>query len=91
MDPCFEEGLDIVSWTRKNLQENDECICFLDEEISYWDGDEQLKALKLLDLALECTEQMADRRPSMREVVAFLIKMNDKHARTIHDGQSSRV
>ncbi|KAM4068632.1 hypothetical protein ACB094_12G027600 [Castanea mollissima] len=91
VDPCFEEGLDIVSWTRKNLQENDECICFLDEEISYWDEDEQQKALKLLDLALECTEQMADRRPSMRDVVAFLIKMNDKHARTIHDRQSSRV
>ncbi len=91
VDPCYEEGLDIVYWTRKNLQENDECIRFLDEEISYWDRDEQQKALKLLDLALECTEQVADRRPSMRDVVAFLIKMNDKHARTIHDRQSAMV
>ncbi|KAB1205188.1 Receptor-like protein kinase [Morella rubra] len=82
VDSCFEDGLDIVSWTRKNLQENDECICFLDEEISYWGRDGQQKALKLLDMALDCTEQVADRRPSMRDVVGFLTKLNDNHARS---------
>lgn len=91
VDPCFEEGLDIVSWTKKNLQENDDCICFLDEEINYWDRDEQQKALKLLDLALECTEQVADARPSMRDVVAFRIKLNDKHATSSSNRQSSRL
>lgn len=91
VDPCFEEGLDIVSWTKKNLQENDDCICFLDEEINYWDRDEQQKALKLLDLALECTEQVADARPSMRDVVAFRIKLNDKHATSLSNRQSSRL
>lgn len=91
VDLCFEEGLDIVSWTKKNLQENDDCICFLDEEINYWDRDEQQKALKLLDLALECTEQVADARPSMRDVVAFRIKLNDKHATSSSNRQSSRL
>ncbi|KAJ6418884.1 hypothetical protein OIU84_002121 [Salix udensis] len=68
VDPSFEEGLDIVSWTRKKLEENDECVCFLDREISFWNRDEQQKALKLLELALECTESVADKRPSMRDV-----------------------
>lgn len=81
VDPYFEEGFDIVSWTRKNLKENNDFAWFFDEEISYWDGDEQQKALMLLDLALECTETAADRRPSMRDVVGYLIKMNDKHER----------
>ncbi|KAK9291850.1 hypothetical protein L1049_019800 [Liquidambar formosana] len=83
VDPCFEEGLDIVTWTRKNLQEDNEWFCFLDKEISFWDGDEQFKALKLLDLALECTEFAADIRPSMRDVVASLTKLNDKYHRSV--------
>ncbi|XP_041013316.1 leucine-rich repeat receptor-like protein kinase PEPR2 [Juglans microcarpa x Juglans regia] len=91
VDPCFEEGLDIVSWSKKKLQENDEFIGFFDEEICYWDRDEQQKALKLLDLALECTEQVADARPSMRDVVAFLIKLNDKHATSLSNRRSSRL
>ncbi|OMO97810.1 hypothetical protein COLO4_14354 [Corchorus olitorius] len=78
VDPCFEEGQDIVSWTRKNLEENEEYICFLDEEISLWDDDEQRKALRMLELALQCTQAMADTRPSMRDVVASLIRINDK-------------
>ncbi|KAK0593134.1 hypothetical protein LWI29_031573 [Acer saccharum] len=78
VDPSFEEGVDIVSWTRKKLLENDDSILFLDEEINYWESDDQRKALKLLEMALDCTEQVADTRPSMRDVVGFLIRLNDK-------------
>ncbi|KAJ7965269.1 Leucine-rich repeat receptor-like protein kinase [Quillaja saponaria] len=90
VDPCFEEGLDIVSWTKKKLQDSDECLCFLDEEISYWDKEEQQKALRLLDLAVECTQVVADARPSMRDVVAFLIKLNDRHEKSVYVGQTSK-
>lgn len=91
VDPCFEEGLDIVSWTRKNLEEENESFWLFDEEISLWDVGEQRKALKLLDLALECTETAADKRPSMRDVVGYLIKLNDKYERTVNIGYISRV
>lgn len=83
VDPCFEEDKYIVSWTRRKLQENDESICFLDEEINFWDGEDQLKALKLLELALDCTEQRAEMRPSMRDVIGSLIKLNNKNERSI--------
>ncbi|GMP25000.1 hypothetical protein CsSME_00002067 [Camellia sinensis var. sinensis] len=76
VDPCFEEGLDIVSWVRKNLQKKDESFWFLDEEVGFWDVNEQWKAVKLLDLALQCTEQVAQSRPSMRDVVGSLTKLN---------------
>ncbi|GLT48297.1 hypothetical protein SLA2020_219300 [Shorea laevis] len=82
VDPCFGESLDIVSWCRGKLQENEESICFLDKEISLWENNEQQKALDLLELAVQCTQIVADRRPSMRDVVAYLIKLNDKHDRT---------
>ncbi|XP_062074837.1 leucine-rich repeat receptor-like protein kinase PEPR1 [Humulus lupulus] len=79
VDPSFEEGLDIVSWTRKSLEENSDCLCLFDEEISHWEESEQQKALSLLDLALECTETLPSMRPSMRDVVGFLIKLNDRN------------
>lgn len=89
VDPSFEEGLDIVSWTRKNLQENDECCSFLDVEIGSWNVDEQWKALKLLELALDCTELEPGIRPSMRDVVGYLIKLNDKQEGTVYTRENS--
>ncbi|KAJ9174334.1 hypothetical protein P3X46_017367 [Hevea brasiliensis] len=77
VDPSFEEGQDIASWMRKKLQDNDEYICFLDEQISFWEIDEQKRALRLLELGLECTEPLPDVRPSMRKVVVSLIKLNN--------------
>ncbi|WKA07709.1 hypothetical protein VitviT2T_025495 [Vitis vinifera] len=89
VDPSFEEGLDIASWTRKNLQENNECCSFLDVEIGSWNVDEQWKALKLLELALDCTELEPGIRPSMRDVVGYLIKLNDKQEGTVHTRDNS--
>ncbi|XP_010520939.1 PREDICTED: leucine-rich repeat receptor-like serine/threonine-protein kinase At1g17230 [Tarenaya hassleriana] len=75
VDPSFEEGLDIVSWTKLNLLEDEEPIGFFDKEISHWVGVEQEKALGLLELALQCTEQTAESRPSMRDVLRSLMKL----------------
>lgn len=85
VDPSFEEGMDIVSWTRMKLLEDNDSILFLDEEISYWESEDQRKALRLLELSLDCTEQLAYKRPSMRDVVAFLIRLNDdKYEKSEH-------
>ncbi|MCD9644294.1 hypothetical protein HAX54_032476 [Datura stramonium] len=71
VDPSFEEGLDIVFWVRKNLQRSsNNFLCFLDEEINLWDVDEQWKALKIVDLALQCAQVEASTRPAMRDVVS---------------------
>ncbi|MCE5166540.1 hypothetical protein HAX54_021507 [Datura stramonium] len=78
VDPSFEEGLDIVFWVRKNLQRSsNNFLCFLDEEINLWDVDEQWKALKIVDLALQCAQVEASTRPAMRDVVRFLIELNN--------------
>lgn len=84
VDPCFEEGLDIVAWCRRNVQENEVCLSVLDEEIRFWDGDELQKALGLLELGLQCTEMEAHKRPSMRNVVVNIIKLNDKYQRNVN-------
>ena len=51
----------------------------LDEEIMYWHGDEQSKALDLLDLAMSCTQVAFQARPSMREVASTLMRIDDEY------------
>lgn len=79
VDPCFEDEHDIVSWVRAKLQDNSDDSCpfsFLDEEIEYWEEEERIKAVKLLELALSCTQFAYEGRPSMRQVVRDLFKIN---------------
>ncbi|XP_060203974.1 LRR receptor-like serine/threonine-protein kinase GSO1 [Lycium barbarum] len=78
VDPSFEEGLDIVFWVRKNLQRSNNFHCFLDEEISLWDVEEQWKALKIVDLALQCAQLEASTRPAMSDVVRSLDELNNR-------------
>ncbi|KAL2556288.1 Leucine-rich repeat receptor-like protein kinase PEPR2 [Forsythia ovata] len=92
VDSSFEEGLDIASWVRKNLQSNssDFLSCF-DEEIQCWDLEEQRKALDLMDIAIKCTEFMADNRPSMREVVGSLISLNCRRKSSVNNTGNSGI
>ena len=75
VDPSFEEGLDIVFWVRKNLQRSNNILSFLDEEIRLWNVEEQWKALKIVDLALQCAQLEASIRPAMRDVVRSLVEL----------------
>ena len=79
VDPAFGDGVDIVTWMRSNLKQADRrpaAMSCLDEEIVYWPEDEQAKALDLLDLAISCTQAACQSRPSMREVVNTLVRMD---------------
>jgi len=79
IDPCFEDEHDIVSWVRAKLQDKSDdsyLFSFLDEEIEYWEDEERIKAVKLLELALSCTQFAYEERPSMRQVVRDLFKIN---------------
>lgn len=78
VDPAFGDSVDIVTWMRSNLTQADRRVIMecLDEEIMYWPEDEQAKALDLLDLAMYCTQLACQSRPSMREVVNNLMRMD---------------
>jgi len=83
VDPVFGDGVDIVAWMRLNLKHSDYCsvMSFLDEEIMYWPEDEKAKALDLLELAISCTQVAFESRPSMREVVGTLMRIDDQYSR----------
>lgn len=78
MDPSFDEGLDIVSWVRNNVRGYEDLFSCLDEEIQYWEKEDQQEAMVMMDLALQCTEMVPDIRPSMRDVVSSLLKFRQK-------------
>lgn len=77
VDPSFGDGVDIATWIRTKLKQSYPCsiISLMDEEIMYWPEDEQEKALEFLDLAVSCTQVACQSRPSMREVVNMLLKI----------------
>lgn len=81
VDPAFGDGVDIVAWMTLNLKHANYCsmMSLLDEEIMYWPQDEQSKALDLLELAISCTLVAFESRPSMREVVGTLMRIDDQH------------
>lgn len=78
MDPAFGDGVDIVTWMRSNLTQADHgsIMSCLDEESMYWPEYDQAKALELLDLAISCTHMSCQSRPSMREVVNILMRID---------------
>ena len=83
IDPAFGDGVDIVAWIASNLVHEDHCSVMncLDEEILYWPEDEQAKALDLLELAISCTQIAFQSRPSMREVVSSLMRIEDQYSK----------
>ena len=78
VDPAFGDGVDIVTWMRSNLTQadNGSIMSCLDEEIMYWPEYDQAKALDLLDLAISCTQISCQLRPSMREVINILMRID---------------
>uniref|UniRef100_J3N113 non-specific serine/threonine protein kinase n=1 Tax=Oryza brachyantha TaxID=4533 RepID=J3N113_ORYBR len=79
VDPAFGDGVDIVTWMRSNLgqaADGRSIMNCLDEEIMYWPEDEQSKALDLLDLAMSCAQLACQSRPSMRDVVNNLMRID---------------
>ncbi|XP_044460128.1 leucine-rich repeat receptor-like protein kinase PEPR2 [Triticum aestivum] len=80
VDPAFGDGVDMVTWMRSNLTvqaDYGSIMSCLDEEIMYWPEHEQAKALDLLDLAVSCTQTACQSRPSMREVVNILMRIDE--------------
>lgn len=66
-----EEGVDLPRWVQSVVQEEWNTEVFDMELLRYQTVEEEM--VKLLQLALECTEQYPDKRPSM-DVVASRIE-----------------
>lgn len=78
VDPCFEDGDDIVRWVKQTLEDSGNPYGVMDEVMDYWMENDRDEAAEVLGLALNCCESMPDARPSMREVVDQLVKVKSR-------------
>jgi serine/threonine protein kinase len=78
VDPCFEDGDDIVRWVKRRLEDSGNPFGGMDEEIDYWMENERDEASEVLGLAMDCCQSLPDARPSMREVVDQLVKVKSR-------------
>ncbi|XP_054780868.1 receptor-like protein kinase isoform X4 [Prosopis cineraria] len=71
VDPSFKEGIEIVSWVRSLWQEARGIYKIIDsslvEEVS--DPNVLKRVINVLLVALRCTEEDPDMRPTMRDVI----------------------
>lgn len=78
VDPCFEDGDDIVRWVKQRLEDSGNPYGVMDEVMDYWMENDRDEAAEVLGLAVNCCESMPDARPSMREVVDQLVKVKSR-------------
>ncbi len=97
-DPSKGKNFDLISWVKARLKEQQqECSADLFDIRLRKSGLENYSMLKVLHLALQCTNSSPDQRPSMDEVVEQLSSVynsldsddeenrDDKKAVTCHD------
>lgn len=70
-----EDSLDVVKWVRRKVNINNGSFQVLDPKISSSSNQE---ALGMLEIALQCTSVMPEKRPSMCEVVVALRSLVSK-------------
>lgn len=70
-----EDSLDVVKWVRRKVNITNGAFLVLDPNIS---SSCKQEALGMLEIALQCTSVMPEKRPSMSEVVAALQSLGSK-------------
>ncbi|KAJ7544589.1 hypothetical protein O6H91_09G084200 [Diphasiastrum complanatum] len=71
----FGDEADLVSWVRSKIHMKGDAIDLLDPRIR--DSERAETSMKLcLQLAMRCTSEFAQLRPSMRDVVEILLQLN---------------
>lgn len=78
-----EEGVDLPRWVQSVVREEWTSEVFDSELLRYQSVEEEM--MQLLQLAVDCTVQYPDKRPSMAEVVA---RIEDIHRSSVDKGES---
>ncbi|CAA7401401.1 unnamed protein product [Spirodela intermedia] len=78
-----EEGVDLPRWVQSVVREEWTSEVFDSELLRYQNVEEEM--MQLLQLAVDCTVQYPDKRPSMAEVVA---RIEDIHRSSVDKGES---
>lgn len=72
VDPSFPEGLHVIQWVRDHLKSKRDPVEILDPKLQGHPDTQIQEMLQALGIALLCTSNRADDRPTMKDVAALL-------------------
>lgn len=75
--PVVDEMTDLVSWIKDSIRKNQGPDEVLDPRLEELDGPLRREILLVLKIALFCTKEMPEERPTMRNVVEMLRQARD--------------
>lgn len=72
VDPTFPDGLHVIQWVRDHLKSKQDPVDIIDTKLQGHPDTQIQEMLQALGIALLCTSNRAEDRPTMKDVVALL-------------------
>ncbi|XP_015882601.1 leucine-rich repeat receptor-like serine/threonine-protein kinase RGI4 [Ziziphus jujuba] len=79
VDPSFTEGQHVIQWVRDHLKCKKDPVETLDPKLQGHPDSQIQEMLQALGIALLCTSNRADDRPTMKDVAALLREIRQEH------------
>lgn len=79
VDPSFPENQHLIQWVRDHLKSKRDPVDIIDPKLQGHPDTQIQEMLQALGIALLCTSNRADDRPTMKDVVALLKEIRHDH------------
>jgi len=79
-DPSFPDGQHVIQWVRDHLKRKKDPVDVIDPRLQGHPDTQIQEMLQALGIALLCTSNRAEDRPTMKDVVALLKEIIHEHA-----------
>ncbi|KAK6153274.1 hypothetical protein DH2020_012913 [Rehmannia glutinosa] len=80
VDPSFPDGHHVIQWVRDHLKSKNDPVDIIDQKLQGHPDTQIQEMLQALGIALLCTSNRPDDRPTMKDVVALLKEIKQEHA-----------
>lgn len=79
VDPSFPDGQHVIQWVRDHLKSKKDPVDVIDPRLQGHPDTQIQEMLQALGIALLCTSNRAEDRPTMKDVVALLKEIIHEH------------
>lgn len=80
VDPTFPDGHHVIQWVRDHLKSKQDPVDIIDPKLQGHPDTQIQEMLQALGIALLCTSNRAEDRPTMKDVVALLREIRHEPA-----------
>lgn len=80
VDPSFPDGQHVIQWVREHLKSQKDPVDVIDQKLQGLPDTQIQEMLQALGIALLCTSNRPEDRPTMKDVVALLKEIRHEQA-----------